>query len=95
MIKLNTMPEIIRRRTIRPSTRKESSVNYRVHIIGIASNDTLIVSIDHESKPYRKTFKFKGSEVRKKKSLGFKVTDDGKRIEINWISTQPVNGKYE
>ena len=86
------MPEIIRNRTIRPSTRLDSSVNYRVHIDGITASDTLIVNISHESKPYRKTFKFKGSDVIKKKSLGFKVNDDGKQITITWTSTQPFNG---
>jgi hypothetical protein len=86
------MPDIIRNRTIRPSTRKDTSVNYRVHIDGIAANDTLIVNINHESKPWHRTFKFKGRDVLKKKSLGFKVTDDGTDIKIHWISTQPVNG---
>lgn len=86
------MADIIRNRTIRPSTRKETSVNYRVHIGGISSSDTLIVNIKHESKPFSKQFMFKGSEVLKKKSLGFKVFDDGKQIIINWISTQPING---
>lgn len=61
------MPEIIRNRTIRPSTRLETSVNYRVHINGISNSDTLVVNIDHESKPFRKTYKFKGSDVVKKK----------------------------
>lgn len=85
------MPEIIRNRTIRPSTRKETSVNYRVHINGITSSDTLIVNISHESKPFRKTFKFRGKDIIKKKSLGFKVADYGRRgMQINWISTQPV-----
>ena len=86
------MPEIIRNRTIRPSTRLDSSANYRVHLDGIAASDTLVVNISHESKPYRKTFKFKGSDVLKKKSLGFKVNDDGKHIIITWTSTQPING---
>ena len=87
------MPEIIRNRTIRPSTRKDTSVNYRVHIDGITSGDTLVVNVKHESKPFFKTFKFKGSDVIKRKSLGFKVNDDGKKNNINWISTQPANGK--
>lgn len=86
------MADIIRRRTIRPSTRLDTSVNYRVHIDNITAADTLIVVIDHESKPFQKTFKFSGREVIKKKSLGFKVTDDGKNIQINWTSTQPING---
>ncbi len=86
------MPEIIRNRTITPSTRKDSSVNYRIHLDSINAGDTLVVNIKHESKPFFKTFKFKGSEVLKKKSLGFKVTDYGSHIEITWISTQPING---
>ena len=86
------MPEIIRIRTIRTSTRKDTTVNYRVHIYGITAGDTLLVNVKHESKPYHKTFKFKGSDVIKKKSLGFKVRDYGTHIEIDWISTQPING---
>ncbi len=86
------MAEIIRNRTIRPSTRQETSVNYRVHLDGISSSDTLIVNVKHESKAFSKSFKFKGSDVLKKKSLGFKVIDDGKQILINWTSTQPTNG---
>ncbi len=84
------MAEIIRNRTIRPSTRLDTSVNYRVHIGGIAVNDTLIVNIGHESKPFRKIYTFRGSDVVKKKSLSFRVTDDGTCIHIRWISTQPV-----
>lgn len=86
------MADIIRNRTIRPSTRLETSVNYRVHLDGVSPSDTLIVNIKHESKSFSKSFKFKGSEVLKKKSLGFKVFDDGKQILINWTSTQPTNG---
>lgn len=86
------MADIIRNRTIRPSSRQETSVNYRVHLDRISSSDTLIVNIKHESKSFTKTFKFKGSEVLKKKSLGFKVLDNGKEILINWTSTQPTNG---
>jgi hypothetical protein len=86
------MPEIIRNRTIRPSTRQETSVNYRVAINGITATDTLVVNISHESKLFSKSFKFRGSDVMQKKSLGFKVQDDGTGIKIHWNSTQPVNG---
>lgn len=86
------MAEIIRNRTIRPSTRLESSVNYRVHIDGITASDILLVNINHETKTYNKTFKFKGTDLLKKKSLGFKVIEDDKQIIINWTSTQPING---
>lgn len=86
------MPEIIRNRTIRPSTRKDTSVNYRVHLDGISAGDTLVVNIKHESKSFFKSFRFKGSEVLKKKSLGFKVSEIDNKIEISWTSTQPING---
>lgn len=86
------MPDIIRNRTIRPSTRLDTSVNYRVHLKGIDAGDTLLVNINHESKSFNKTFNFKGNDVLKKKSLGFKVYDDGKEIKIIWTSTQPING---
>lgn len=84
------MAEIIRNRTIRPSTRLATSVNYRVHISGITAGDMLIVNIGHESKTFSRCYTFKGSDVVKKKSLGFKVTDDGTGIRIQWISTQPI-----
>ncbi len=86
------MPEIIRKRTIRPSTRKTTSVNYRVDIGTVSASDTLIVEISHESKQFQKTFKFRGSDVVKKKSLGFTVTEKGQDITINWVSSKPING---
>ena len=86
------MADIVKNRKIRPSTRKDSSVNYRVDIKGITASDTLVVNVTHEKKPFAKTFKFKGSDILKKKSLGFKVNDDGKQIVISWISTQPIYG---
>jgi hypothetical protein len=86
------MAEIIRNRTIRPSTRQATSPNYRVAINGITPNDTLVVNIKHESKPFSKTFKFRGSDVLKKKSLGFTVSEIGNNIQIHWMSTQPING---
>lgn len=84
------MPQITRNRTIRPSTRKDTSVNYRVHTNGIGSGDTLVVNITHESLPFRKSYSFRGSDVLQKKSLGFKVTGDGADIMIQWTSTQPI-----
>ena len=86
------MAEIIRNRTIRPSTRKDTSVNYRIHLDGLLHGDTLTVNITHESKPFSKSYKFYASEVLKRKSLGFKVVQDGGEVKIEWMSTQPVNG---
>lgn len=66
----NNMPEIIRNRTIRPSTRLATSVNYRIHLDGLSANDTLVVNISHESRPWQRTFRFNGREVLRKKALG-------------------------
>lgn len=85
------MPEVIRNRKIRPSTRKESSKNYKIQMEGISPGDTLVVNIDHESKPFRKTYKFRGSDVLRRKSLGFTPVDYGTHIEIIWRSTQPIS----
>ncbi len=77
------MPEIIRNRTIYTTTgRKASSVNHRVHINNIDPGDTLIVNINHETIPFQKTFKFKGSDIIKKKSLSFQVQNNGTGIRI-------------
>jgi hypothetical protein len=86
------MSEIIRRRTIRPSTRLETSVNYRVSITNITASDILVVHVNHESKSFRKTYRFWGRDILKMKSLSFRVQDEGKRIKIIWASTQPING---
>ncbi len=86
------MAEVIRNRTIRPSTRKDSSVNYRIHLDGLIACDTLVVNITHESKPFQKTFKFKADDVLKKKSLSFKVLQDTDKVQLQWSSTQPLNG---
>lgn len=85
------MSKIIRRRTIRPSTRLDSSKNYRIQVEGISSGDTVIVEIDHESKPFKKAYTFKGSDIIKKSSLSFTPVDYGTHIEIIWRSTQPIS----
>ena len=61
------MPEIIRNRTIRPSTRKDTSVNYRVHLEGITSGDTLIVNIAHEINHLKKALNLKAVMLLKRK----------------------------
>ncbi len=85
------MSEIIRNRTIRPSTRLETSRNYRVDVKAVEKGDVLIVNIDHESKPYHKTFSFAGKDVAMKNSISFRVEDIGKRIEIMWSGAKPIN----
>ncbi len=85
------MAEITRNRTIRPSSRAESSRSYKIDTSNVTSNDTLIVNIDHESKPFKQFYKFSGSSVAGKNSISFRVNDFGTRIEISWSGAQPIS----
>ena len=49
------MAEVIKNRTIRPSSRLETSRNYKVDTKKISGNDILIVNINHETKTFSKT----------------------------------------
>jgi hypothetical protein len=80
------MAEIIINRTIRPSTRLDTSKNYRINTKKVVSNDTLIVNIDHETKPFKKSFRFKGSDVADRNSISCRITDYGTHIDISWSS---------
>jgi hypoxanthine-DNA glycosylase len=87
------MAQIIRNRTIRPSSRLERSKNYKVSTAKVLSVDTLIVNIDHESKPFKATYTFKGSDVAHKESISFRVTEDATSIKIEWSGAQPIGNK--
>ena len=52
------MSIIIRTRTIRPSTRKSTSVNYRVDMSKVGKDDALEVEVSHESNSFVKTYYF-------------------------------------
>lgn len=84
------MAIIERNRTIRPSTRLESSKNYKVDTSKVLEGDTLIVNIDHESKPFKRTYKFKGEDVCTRKSISFRVNDFVKHIDISWSGAKPI-----
>jgi len=84
------MAEIIRNRTIRPSTRKKSSVNYRVDISKVMKGDTLIVNISHESQPFKKSYYFEGNTVAERNNLSFRISHYGNSIEIVWSGAQPI-----
>lgn len=91
------MPIITRNRTIRPSTRLETSKSYKIDTRSVTGGDTLVVNITHESKPFNKSFTFLGSSVKDKDSISFRVTDYGTHIDISWSGAQPnlVPMKYE
>lgn len=84
------MAEIIRNRTIRPSTRLETSKSYKIDTKTILSCDTLVVNIDHETKPFKESFHFKGSDVANRDSISFRVNDFGTHIDISWSGAQPI-----
>ena len=85
------MGEIIRNRTIRRSTRLEKSKNYKIDTKKISHGDLLIVNINHETKPFQKTYSFNGYDVADRDSIHFRVNDLGTSIDITWIGSTPIN----
>jgi len=84
------MTEITRNRTIRPSTRLEKSKSYKIDTKTVSRGDILVVNIDHETKPFIKTFKFNGSDVAHKDSISFRVNNFGTSIDISWSGATPI-----
>lgn len=84
------MNEITRNRTIRPSTRLETSKSYKINTKNVSRGDILVVNIDHESKPFHKSYKFNGADVAHKDSISFRVTDFGTSIDISWSGATPL-----
>lgn len=84
------MTEVIRNRTIRPSSRKASSKSYKIDTKTVVSGDLLVVNIDHESNSFLKRFTFKGRDVAPRDSISFRVHDYGNKIEITWSGATPV-----
>ena len=90
------MADIIRNRTIRPSTRLEKSKSYKIDTRTVLRGDTLIVNIDHESKPFVKTYKFTGSDIDDKNSISFRVNEFKNSIDLSWSGAKPIgNGKLK
>lgn len=84
------MAEITRNRTIRPSTRLEKSKSYKIDTKTVSRGDILVVNIDHETKSFRKSYKFNGSDVAHKDSISFRVNDYGTTIDISWSGATPI-----
>jgi len=85
------METILRKRTIRPSSRNEKSISYKIDTKAVTKGDTLVVEIDHESKSFNKTFQFKGSDISDKNSISFRVKDFETSIELSWSGAQPTS----
>ena len=71
------MSTIYRNRTIRPSSRLETSVSYKI--------DTLVITINHESENFHKEFTFSGEKVANRSSIHFRYING----EIIWSPVQP------
>ncbi len=84
------MAEIIRNRTIRPSTRSASSA-YKVDTSKIGGGDVLIVNIDHEDGSFSQTHTFKGAELAGRNSIHFKVRETSGKLMIDWSGVEPLN----
>ncbi|SMP38277.1 DNA-deoxyinosine glycosylase [Anoxynatronum buryatiense] len=82
--------EVVRNRTIRPSTRLETSKSYKIDTRKVSTNNTLIVNIDHEAKPFQKSYKFKGSDVAHRNSISFRVDELESPIRITWSGVTPI-----
>ncbi|TZF83665.1 hypothetical protein FW774_09325 [Pedobacter sp. BS3] len=84
------MTEIIRNRTIRPSSRQRQSISYKIDTTKIGAEDILIVNITHENNSFNRTYKFKGSDVAHRNSIHFIVIDPDTSINISWSGAQPI-----
>lgn len=84
------MTEIIRNRTIRPSTRLEKSKSYKIDTKTVSQGGILVVNIDHETKSFLKSYEFNGSYVAHKDSISFRVNDYGTTIDISWSVATPI-----
>lgn len=84
------MAEIIRNRTIRPSTRSASSA-YKVKTDNVGSGDILIVNIDHENGGFNQSYTFKGAELAGRDSIHFKIKVTPGKILIEWSGVEPLN----
>lgn len=82
--------EIIRNRTIRPSSRLATSKNYKIDTKVVTRSDTLIVNIDHEAKPFRGTYRFNGRHLAEIDSISFRPIENGTSIDIRWSGAQPI-----
>jgi len=84
------MKEIIRNRTIRPSSRLAKSKSYKIDTRKVNKDDILIVNINHESKSFQKIYKFNGNDLSDKNSIHFIVNEFGNKIEIHWSGAKPI-----
>lgn len=79
------MAEIYKSRTIRPSSRKATSISYRINVDKVSKDDVLIVTIDHESQPLKKVYCFSGNQLQGRNTIHFRYKDN----TIIWSPISP------
>ena len=84
------MAEIVKNRTIRPSTRLETSNRYKIDTKNVSKDDILIVNIDHETEQFNRTYRFNGTDVADRNSIHFEVSFIGSDIHIRWSGAIPI-----
>lgn len=84
------MKNIIKNRTIRPSTRLKTSKSYKINTTKVNPGDLLTVNINHENNLFRRSFRFDGNDIGDRDSIHFRVNDEAGNIHIIWTSVQPV-----
>ncbi len=84
------MSEIIKNRTIRPSTRLESSTSYKVNTSRVTRHDTLIVNVHHEDGTEVGTYRFNGQDVADRNSIHFRVSETSSGLSITWGAVSPL-----
>ncbi len=87
------MAELLRRRMIRPDTRKAGSTSYKVNTAGVGLNDSLRVEITHAGKTARWVYTLTGAQIGHRKSIHFTVKETAGKTEINWGKLLPRAGK--
>lgn len=79
------MAIIKRNRVLRPSSRDEKS-KYKVDTKKVGINDTLYVTVTHESNTeFRKVYIFEGKDLVEKNSIHFSYNGDN----IKWSGNKP------
>lgn len=72
-------------RVIRTKTRG-SGGNYKIDCEGIAANDTLHITITHESIPdFVRRYEVPGNKLIGKKSISFNTVQTGNEWRIKWV----------
>lgn len=88
------MSTITRNRVLRPSTRQESSLNYKIDTKKVGIGDTLIVNIAYEESPsdILFSFKFHGIDISDRDSIHFEAIQGSEGWEIRWLTdVRPIS----